>query len=563
MRLPIISTIALPAGRPLSGRTDRRAGQLVFVAFVLLILAHHCFVFLGFYGMDDINYARYAARLASGESLTIRTTDHFELRWLAIYITAFFYRLFGINDFSSAAFGTITVVLTGWLILRLLRNAPWRVVFFALLLFFLDYHVLFATHRIWPDTAVMLLLLAACYGYLQAFAGKRSIHYPLLFSVSLFLAMLAKETVILFVPLLLILLLRDGIARRLRGFWLSAIGLSLLLCLGYAGLFKYVTGDWWYRYTVLQWNMTATECDFANLPPANTFRRIGYQLWQAFLLNGDMIVLLMGACGLLYRRRLLPDAQQRELALIFGILLLSANFMSISFTAYVPLCHDPRHFLFLLPFAAILGARLLPAYFSDPAKFVMLPVLFGGATCILFIGKGGEMKYVYLLISLVLFAPLLVSSTRIRQPYLLLAPFLLAACLLVRPAYDLHRNRFYYFEDHKKLVQTVFADTRTPATVYTANELMAELSEYFLGFQTGAVQFRWLERPTQDSLAPASSIVYFLVNRETEAGAAGMADSLHRAGSQVLSVVRQEGPIVLYLVEDGGTEWLRRSHSDR
>lgn len=584
-----------PSGSFLAGK-DKGLRQLIFSLFVLLVLLHHGFVFLGFYGMDDINYARYAAKLASGEGLRIQTTDHFELRWLAIYATAFFYRIFGINDFSSAAFGIITVLLTGYLILRLLARAPLMVLGLALLLFFLDYHVLFTTHRIWPDSAVMLLLLAAYYCYQQAGSGKRSAGYPVIFSIALVLAMLAKETVILFLPLLIFLLVRDVAARRLRAFWLPAILVSALLCFGYIVFFKLTTGNWWYRYTVLQLNTTATDCDFGNLPLLYTLRRIGYQLWQAFLLNGDMIVLLMGVCGLLYRRQIMPGRQEREFSLAFFILLLSANFMSISFTAYVPLCHDPRHFLFLIPFAAIVGARLLTAYFVAPAKFWVLPALFAGATCILFITKGGEMKFVYLLITLVLFVPLLAGKTALQMPYRTLAPFLLAACLLVRPAYDLYKNRFYYFDDHKKLIQTVFADPRAEAAVYTANELTAELSEYFLGFHTGAVQFRWMgavhksqsgspapahrgqEPPaatplpqehrravpveqesagtamagSENRISASSPVVYFLLNRETDPLAAERTDRLLLVEPHLLKEVRRQGPVILYRVNNAG-----------
>src|SRR5688572_7188541 len=97
-------------------KTDNQKKNLILVGFIFLILLHAIFVVVGFYKNDDLNYARHAAMLAKHGHLLTPATSHFQLRWTIIFVTAFFYKLFGISAFTSTLCPFISICLCGILL---------------------------------------------------------------------------------------------------------------------------------------------------------------------------------------------------------------------------------------------------------------------------------------------------------------------------------------------------------------------------------------------------------------------------------------------------------------
>ena len=93
--------------------------------------------------------------------------------------------------------------------------------------------------------------------------------------------------------------------------------------------------------------------------------------WKVFLYNGDMEYLLFAIAGLFYYKSVFKEARVRHIAWSF-LCCFCSNFMSFTFSAYSPLWPDPRHFLFLIPFAVITGAYMLAAYMREPGKYMGL-----------------------------------------------------------------------------------------------------------------------------------------------------------------------------------------------
>ncbi|MEP7257246.1 MAG: hypothetical protein ABI687_02635 [Flavitalea sp.] len=530
--------------------SDSRLRTWVFLFFLGVIVVHHLFVFLGFYGNDDINYARYAAMLAHGQSLTIQTADHFELRWLPIYTTAFFYRLFGINEFTTAAFGSISLALTGLYIKKLLRQAPLWTYILALILFFLNYRIIFNTHRLLPDTGICLFIFGAYYYYLNALEGARPIANAAVAALFIFLAIITKETIILPLPLFIFLFVRDFRCKQMNSFWATALPLLSALIFAYLLLFRINTGEWFYRYTLLQGNTYDSDCNFAGLPFSETFKRIGYYLWEAFLRNGDLLYLIFGLCGFFYRNKVMPSKAAREITLAFFILLLSANFMSISIKSYIPLCHDTRHYLFLFPFAAISGGSMLFAYIKEPRKYLPVLALPWLATIVLFSIGGGSIKFLYLLVSLLLlvlfFAGSIINTRKLTIGFVIL----LAGSMSLRPLYDLYHNEFSYYYDHKKLVTETFSGSGQDAVIFTGDDLTAAMSEYFLKYNSPSVLFKNLYATDSLSYIPANK-VYLLINQAYNKRMSTGVIELSRSGnSSAIRLICSSGPVYVYAVED-------------
>ena len=504
-------------------------------------------VFLGYYGMDDLNYSIYAAKLIKGEPLNWNTSDHFELRWVPIYLTAFFYKLFGINDFSSAAFGIFTTLLAGFFILKFIKRESTTLKVFALILFFLNYNVLYASHRLWPDTGVAVFAFLSFYVYYKKEDDKNQFLSAGIFTLLLFLSFLSKETTILLVPLWIFFLLRDLTQKRNQQFWIFSAILIFLVGIIYLGMFYVKTGDWFYRYTVLTANQYEGICDFARLPFIETAKRLGYTLWNAFLLNGDMIFLYIGLCGFIYRKKIFKSKKAQDIALAFIIVLISANFMTISFTHYVPLCHDPRHFMFLFPFSAILGAYIMIAYYKTPKDFPLLLIVSWTITILVFIIPSGETKYIYLLISLVLLVTYIRSSLKFHfykeTGFILLITFI----LLIRPVNDIIQNRFAFYKDLKGLITERYSNIHSRILVLTGDVLTTEISEHTLKYVTGNIQFEPLESGA--ILANNYDTVHLLVNKHSTPI---LHDSVQvkLLNSKSLNIIQQDGLITLYEIHN-------------
>jgi 4-amino-4-deoxy-L-arabinose transferase-like glycosyltransferase len=528
---------------------DSTKRWLVFAFFIAAVIVHHAFVYLGLYTGDDINYERFAMEVASGNYNPFDARHLVQHRWMVIYITAIFYKLFGINEITSSASGLLCVFSIGYLIKLILKRESFHVYVLALLFYFLNYHTFFSTHKVFADSPVSLFGFLTFYIYQRASAnrGDKYFLYALCFSVSAFCIMLSKETVMLFLPLFLIFLVRDFRSKKMMSFWIRAIIVAAALLFLYLLAFKIAKGDWFFRYHRLR--MESYPCSFDLLPFVETAKRIGYLLWNAFLLNGDLIVYLFGVCGFIYRNKIKQPPQMKEFGFACVILLLTSNFMTFSLTSYVPLCQDPRHFIFIVPFAAISGSYLLKSYFEQPAKYPLLLLSFGLATFAIFAVGGGEMKYIYLLVLLGLIFIYLNWFFR-RKPlnyWLCFAYFLL--CFAIRPFYDLIDNQFAFYTDHKKLVKTVFGNEIHSGTVYSEDRMTTEINEYFLDFHTGDLHFKDVHKYRTGMMQLPNT--YLLINGAAKPANEAYIDQLIRSQPTSLKLIRRYGRVSLYQVKDG------------
>src|ERR1044072_2340816 len=101
--------------------TEDQKKLLIFIGFSVLLFIHIVLVFAGFYNNDDINYARYAADIVHKGASFSPASNHYQLRWTVIFVTAFFYKLFGINAFSSTLCSFISFVLCGYILKKVLN----------------------------------------------------------------------------------------------------------------------------------------------------------------------------------------------------------------------------------------------------------------------------------------------------------------------------------------------------------------------------------------------------------------------------------------------------------
>lgn len=525
----------------------------LFAGFAILLLLHVAFLFCGFYGNDDINYARHAAELLHTGALSFTDTDHFRLRWTCIFATALFYKLFGVTAFASSLFSYFSFTLTAWLICLLLKKEPARLLLFAYAMFFLSFTVIFYAHRLLPDAGVCLFVFAAYFFYhRKRFNNAPDLTYAALFALALFLAMIAKETVIITAPLWIFLLINDIAAKRNGRFWKTALGLLVALTGLYLLYFELSQGDWLFRYHVFN-NHSERHFDgitYQRLGYIALAKRLAYQLWEAFLFNGDFEYLIFAVGAFVYRRKVFPGEASRHIAISFIILLLSANFMSYSINGYNPLWPDPRHFIFIAPFAVIPGAYMLNAYFKNPSSYILILVLFLLADAWLFLSEIGNTKYVYLLITFFLGLRLVNQyfPLRVLSDNWLIAGWI--AAMSLNYINDIIKPRYPYYFDQQAIVQRHFPDLSREAIVYSGDALTAEMSDFFLAFKNEKTRFVNIHET--ENFDAGINDKYLLVNGGYNPFFKQKADSLLSIDlyRSEVDALQQENDVILYKIRD-------------
>ncbi len=529
--------------------SDKKIQHIIFLVFVLALIVHLVFTFTGFYNDDDINYARYAADIALNGISEKIAVSHFQLRWTVIYVTAFFYKIFGISTITSALCSFISVIGSGFLITKMIRKYNPVIFTFSLLMFFFAYSTLFYMQRTLPDVTICFAVLWMYYSY-RSFTEQPTNHikYGVQFSLALILAIITKESIIIALPLFFILFFNDLLKKRNARFWSFAIASSLLMVFLYLLYFKIATGSFLFRYNLLQSGSYFSECSFDKLPFLFTLKRIGYQLWENMLVNGDWLILIPSLTAFIYRKKIKLYAEINELDFFtFLILLCAANFMTISFTNYVPLCPAPRHFMFLFPFAAILGGPIMYAFFKDPKKFLLLPVFMILATCILFYLKAGNTKYLYLLFSIILMARFILSFIIHSKTAFTLCTLAFILLFSLNYIIDFIQPKYPFYWDHKKVVERSLKDNKLTGTLFSADDMSGELTEFFLKFKKG--NLRILPMDSVKIYNPGT--LYFLNVGDINPGIQTQIDSLMNIkNNPELILIDKEENVSLYKVDN-------------
>lgn len=536
-----------------SSLIHKKPNWYLFIGFCILLLLHVAFLFCGFYGNDDINYARHAGEVANTGMLSFTETDHFRLRWTCIFVTALFYKIFGFTAFASSLFSYFSFTLTAWLIYKLLKKEPSQLLLFACVMFFLSFTVIFYAHRLLPDTGVCFLVFAAYFFYYRKrFSNAPDFKYAVFFVLALFLSMITKETVMITMPLWIFLFMSDMLAKRNGRFW----GIVILFFAALTGLyllyFKLSTGDWFFRYHVLNHyselyghGITYQQLGFTDLA-----KRLIYQLWDALLFNGDFEYLIFAIGAFIYRRKICINAASQHIVVSFMILLLSANFMSYSINGYNPLWPDPRHFIFIVPFAVISGAYMLRAYLKTPSQYVLIFVLFLLADLRLLLSEIGNTKYVYFCITFILGLRLLhhYVPSKMLSIHWLIAGWI--AVMSLNYINDIITPRYPYYFDQQTIVKRHFSNLSQDAIVYSGDGMTAEMSDFFLEFKNKKTRF--VNMNGIENFDNNITRKYLLINGGYHPLFKQNADSILLVNDYRLSVnsLQKENTAVLYEIKD-------------
>ncbi len=312
-----------------------------------LLLLHHFVGFFGHYGYDDMLYAQLANDLAHAR-LDLHG-EHFAYRWGLIAPLALLYRCFGISDHVSAIPALLYTFGSFFLMLDLLRKDSLEAKCWATLLFFTSSWTLFYSDKLMTDVPMAFWITLSIWAYLKTDWGDR--RRALFFAAGLLGAFCCKETVILTFPCWLILFFYDFYKKNDRKFWLQSVLFAVIFFTIYFLFIYFLTGNIGTRFQTIRLNSYLNDCSYDVLPLKIVLERIGFVLWKILLENG---ILLSGLLAVTF----FSPRHRREWILTVA-LLMSANFMTISPSSYIPMCTDPRHYLYLVPFLAFVSAKAL------------------------------------------------------------------------------------------------------------------------------------------------------------------------------------------------------------
>jgi hypothetical protein len=328
---------------------------LILCAFILFGFIYHSLAFTGLQNLESLYYAELAHDLIHGQFEHINGYS-----WTIILFTALSYKLIGINDLASALPAMLLYSGILFIVYKQLRDESVVVLITGLALTALSEWFLFYSDQLMPDIYVAFAICSALYFFAQISydKGRPKFPYAFLMTLSLFFGMFSKETMLLALPLLLYLFITDMLLKRRFVFWLYSL-ISFLILGVIVFLISLKSGILLNPFAE---NYYLNSCNYADKNLTVLFTRVSVGLIHLLMHNSMFFGLIFILAFLLHRGRsvLFRFDTLFSFYLISAIILfLSANFMSVSLTEYIPMCLESRHFIFLTPILAIPASRII------------------------------------------------------------------------------------------------------------------------------------------------------------------------------------------------------------
>lgn len=473
-----------------------------FLGIIAFLFFHHHYGYFGHYGFDDImGYGYYAKKWADGQ-LFYLNEDFFSYRWGFISLTAMAYTVFGMSDASSAVVPTLVLLATVLLVFYNLKNNRKRVSVLAVLLLVLDNWSLYYSDKLMPDTLVGFLVFAAfsvLYHLRYNQKGKKEILPALLFTAILFFGYLSKQSILLLFPVFFSLLLLDLWQGKHRQFWWCTVFFCIVFGCAYLLSIYLLTGDPLMRFHAVEQGLndnlgtgrSFSFCNYAVQPWSVLGYRIGFEMFYKFMATGMMLSLMFGIAGIFQynlKNLIVKTSAQNYWALILLLSLLSTNFMTTSYKAYLPICPDIRHFLLLVPMIVVVAAPLL-VQFAERHKHKKIILGCVATVCFLsYINDIGNMFWLY-------FALLLIILTKLLLPfksYLTNAFLLIFVALAALPAFSsMYQASQNGYTEQRQLIEQ-YLKPLNEATVVFTNVIQSHYGRYYMEFdEAAAVEFKY------------------------------------------------------------------------
>lgn len=466
-----------------------KSPYLILFAFITALLSYHIFAYIGHYGYDDLQYAELAHGLTQG---ALDYNDHFSFRTPLILLTALSYKLFGLNDFASSLPALLMSTCTMLLVFALLKKQGNQTLILGLTLTCFSHWFIFYSDKLMPDIYMALAVLAVLFVLHQYFykpEAKQPLFYAILFALSLLFGFTAKGTIVLLLPVLLYFFVLNLIQRRHFKFWLYSIAAGGLVFTLYFVIIWWLTGDVFKRFDAIADNSYLNLCSYDQQSFWVLVQRLVYVFFNMLVYQGMAPAYIFILAHIISRRSFQFFSSENSFSFWLTaavLLLLSSNFMTISYSAYIPMCIDPRHYLFLIPIAAIPASQILSSFLeSKQAKFYIISIAGVLALLALFLPGDSFWRLYFPLFALTVLYAFIAPSKRNQRLFI----SLFIAILLIKPLSMIHYAQGLKYKEQRKVFQEQVLVSGDSCTVVT-NDVQKRLGAYYQAFDTsGRVKF--------------------------------------------------------------------------
>lgn len=391
----------------------------IFILITIFYFITRILLFRGFNGTDDIHYAMLSSKFLKGGYSAFNRFDIFGGRVLLICFQAFLYKILGITVFSTQIGSVIITVIACYLtIFQLIKTSSNTALAFFSSAFYFNPVIIKSTVGPAPDGWVMLtcilLLILVKQIMVKEKTEKTKYIYGFQIAVLIVLSLLFKETTILFLPWVCVLLVLKAKPNGLTlSFFVTGI---FLLGIAVIGLIYFMhTGDFFFKIAQIE-----------NSDPLSgrslLFPKPSYIIWLNLLTAGFYPVVF--GMGLLFTqifKKYRSATGNNYLGIAFLLLLIISYFFQLLFVNDNPLTPEPRQFLFLLPIAlAYLSPTMENILTSRGSVHVLILSLLLMLICMLNTSNKWQWM-VYTLMFLLLLAKYLIKN---------LTPTIFALCFI-------------------------------------------------------------------------------------------------------------------------------------
>jgi hypothetical protein len=428
----------------------------LFVSLILLLTKYA--VFSSYNGADDLHYAMLSSRMLTHQFNPFLPYDGFAGRVIPIAWQAIWFKLFGINDLTMQM-PSLSVLIALAFTICFKTSISRKPIFTALAaaLVYFNPVVFQSTLGNLPD---IYIALVACLVFLiikkhWAFVKNNSrdgILIGLLLTAGLFM----KET-ILFVYVSVFITWFVFRKKINPSFFYTVTVCVLLGCIGWALLFYIKTGDPFFRFQQLKNNSYLNSCSYQCYSAFEMLQRLTVMVPNVFMQSGFFPVLFI--VPILFCKKKMSTLFSLRLRfdiVSFIIVALTAIYFPLSIRPYIPLCHDNRHFLFLLPLAVIIFVSALNEVLQWDIKDKR--IFFGIGTAVLLLSVIVNLifapfnKWMIMEESLlgVCFAIMMIGKEKI---VFLFAGVAIPIVLWLSVAYPLYKKQYHGYTSIKKMCE--------------------------------------------------------------------------------------------------------------
>ncbi|MFH2143868.1 MAG: glycosyltransferase family 39 protein, partial [Bacteroidota bacterium] len=454
---------------------------LILLLHVFALIIYHIYGYIGHFGFDDMQYAEIANGLKSG---IIDYNDHFTYRFPIIFFTSLSYYFFGVSDFASSLPPLICTISIIFLVFQTLKKASHLTLIIGLSLTTFSNWFIFYSDKLMPDIYVAFSFFFSLYiinAYKFHSDKKKPVLYSVILAFTLLFGFMSKGTIILILPLLIYFVIADLIKKRDVNFWIYSIISCILMLTIYFLIIWALTGDFSSRFKAITSNSYLNLCSYDKQSFNVLFKRISFEFWNLMIFQG-MFTGFVFIFAFLFQRKIKAVLQINEslsFYLVSAIILfLSCNFMTISPTSYIPMCLDPRHYLFLTPIVAIPASYIITEYIKEKKYAVQIILCLISVTFLSFFLQGDSFWELYLPLTVLFgFVYLFVKNKKFRWIFIVF--FVLI--MMVKPYFSMRYAHTINYSKQKEIALEYIINRNEDCYIIT-DYVQKRLVFYLSGF---------------------------------------------------------------------------------